>query len=85
MILNLQHHLFIKLKILYDEACLNKVSMKFESYPRYKMSDFKEIATNNNIDLLIKVSNVRKGRVAKPKDMLQVLWERDLIDENNVK
>ncbi len=44
-----------------------------------------KLAADNNIELTSRVGVVKVGWMGKPKGLLQVLWERGGINENNLK
>ena len=44
-----------------------------------------EICINNNIAITKTVDKVKEGWEGKAKGLLQVLWERGLIDGSNIK
>jgi len=43
-----------------------------------------KLAADNKIELTSRVEIVKEGWMGKPKGLLQVLWERGWIDENNL-
>ena len=51
----------------------------------YHKEELQEIAQKYNIDLTYNHQQVIEGWVGRPKGMLQVLWERGFIDEEELK
>ena len=54
------------------------------------MRDFKTVeevhvlANEHNIAITVEVAKMVEGWVGKPKELLQILWERGCVDENNL-
>ena len=51
---------------------------------QYRLAELQEIARRNNIDTTIKKTRSKKGWEGQPKGLLQVLWERGWIDEDQL-
>ena len=50
----------------------------------YAKQELQEISEKHNIDLTYSHQGVIKGWVGRPKGMLQVLWERGFINEQEL-
>ena len=51
---------------------------------QYRLAELQEIARNNNLDPKTERTRERKGWEGHPKGLMQVLWERGWIDENQI-
>lgn len=50
----------------------------------YRLTELQQFARDNNVDPKVERTREKKGWIGQPKGLMQVLWERGLIDESNL-
>jgi hypothetical protein len=51
---------------------------------QYRLTELQQYARDNNLDPKVERTTEKKGWIGQPKGLMQVLWERGWIDENNI-
>ena len=61
---------------------LKEAGVLLQQQQSYSKKELQEYARSNNVDLFVQRETVVPGWQGQPKGLLQVLWERGLVDES---